>query len=139
MVRNGGTHGDVSVDWLLTRNSTDPSPVTVDISPSSGTLRFAQGQMLAPILLTVVDDGLSEEAEVFLLKILPPTAQGGAEVSEPAQVGPLSCFTPAFLSLVWQTSATAFKLPDAMLALCGRKKAGFTKVAVTFLHHLNFF
>lgn len=88
VVRNGGTHGDVSVDWLLTRNSTDPSPVTADISPSSGTLRFAQGQMLASILLTVVDDDLPEEAEVFLLTILPPTAQGGAEVSEPAQVGP---------------------------------------------------
>ncbi|KAH0505721.1 G-protein coupled receptor 98 [Microtus ochrogaster] len=86
VVRNGGTHGDVSVDWLLTRNSTDPSPVTADISPSSGTLRFAQGQMLASILLTVVDDDLPEEAEVFLLTILPPTAQGGAEVSEPAQL-----------------------------------------------------
>lgn len=110
VVRNGGTHGDVSVGWLLTRNSTDPSPVTADISPSSGTLQFAQGQMLASILLTVVDDDLPEEAEVFLLKILPPTAQGGAEVSEPAQVGPLLGFTPAFLSLR-QTRATAFTHP----------------------------
>ncbi|CAO2593097.1 Adhesion G-protein coupled receptor V1, partial [Lemmus lemmus] len=42
--------------------------------------------MLASILLTAVDDDLPEEAEVYLLKILPHTAQGGAEVSEPAQL-----------------------------------------------------
>ncbi|XP_051028356.1 adhesion G-protein coupled receptor V1 [Acomys russatus] len=86
VVRNGGTHGDVSVDWVLTRNSSDPSPVTADVSPSSGTLQFAQGQMLASIPLTVVDDDLPEEAEVYLLKILPHTIRGGAEVSEPAQL-----------------------------------------------------
>ncbi|CAH6787485.1 Adgrv1 [Phodopus roborovskii] len=86
VVRNGGTHGDVSVNWVLTRNSTDPSPVTADISPSSGTLQFAQGQMLASIPLTVTDDDLPEEAEVYLLKILPHTTQGGAEVSQPAQL-----------------------------------------------------
>ncbi|EGW05954.1 G-protein coupled receptor 98 [Cricetulus griseus] len=86
VVRNGGTHGDVSVNWVLTRNSTDPSPVTADISPSSGTLQFTQGQMLASIPLTVIDDDLPEEAEVYLLKILSHTTQGGAEVSEPAQL-----------------------------------------------------
>ncbi|KAL1783722.1 G-protein coupled receptor 98 [Sigmodon hispidus] len=86
VVRNGGTHGDVSVNWVLTRNSTDPSPVTEDISPSSGMLQFAQGQMLASIPLIVIDDDLPEEAEVYLLKILPHTTQGGAEVSEPAQL-----------------------------------------------------
>lgn len=95
VVRNGGTHGDVSVNWVLTRNSTDPSPVTADISPSSGTLQFTQGQMLASIPLTVIDDDLPEEAEVYLLKILSHTTQGGAEVSEPAQVELLSCITPA--------------------------------------------
>ncbi|XP_036063369.1 adhesion G-protein coupled receptor V1 [Onychomys torridus] len=86
VVRNGGTHGDVSVNWVLTRNSSDPSPVTADISPSSGTLQFVQGQMLASIPLTIIDDDLPEEAEVYLLKILPHTTQGGAEVSEPAQL-----------------------------------------------------
>lgn len=86
VVRNGGTHGNVSVSWVLTRNSSDPSLVLADISPSSGVLHFAQGQLLASIPLTVVDDDLPEEAEAYLLQILPHTIQGGAEVSEPAEV-----------------------------------------------------
>ncbi|KAG8524634.1 Adhesion G-protein coupled receptor V1 [Galemys pyrenaicus] len=86
VVRNGGTHGNVSVTWVLTRNSSDPSPVTDDIRPSSGVLHFAQGQMLASIPLTVVSDDLPEEAEAYLLQILPHTIQGGAEVSEPAEL-----------------------------------------------------
>uniref|UniRef100_A0A2K5BZQ4 Adhesion G-protein coupled receptor V1 n=1 Tax=Aotus nancymaae TaxID=37293 RepID=A0A2K5BZQ4_AOTNA len=86
VVRNGGTHGNVSVNWVLTRNSSDPSPVTADIRPSSGILHFAQGQMLATIPLTVVDDDLPEEAEAYLLQILPHTIQGGAEMSQPAEL-----------------------------------------------------
>jgi G-protein coupled receptor 98 len=42
--------------------------------------------MLTSVPLTIVDDDLPEEAEAFLLKILPHTIQGGAEVSEPAEV-----------------------------------------------------
>ncbi|XP_054434571.1 adhesion G-protein coupled receptor V1 [Pteronotus mesoamericanus] len=86
VVRNGGTHGNISVNWVLTRNSSDPSPVTADISPSSGVLHFAQGQMSASIPLTVVNDDLPEEAEAYLLQILPHTIKGGAEVSEPAEL-----------------------------------------------------
>ncbi|ELW52331.1 G-protein coupled receptor 98 [Tupaia chinensis] len=86
VVRNGGTHGNVSVNWVLTRNSSDPSPVTADIRPSSGVLHFAQGQMLTSIPLTVVNDDLPEEAEAYLLQILPHTIRGGAEVSEPAEL-----------------------------------------------------
>ncbi|KAM6148616.1 adhesion G-protein coupled receptor V1 [Erethizon dorsatum] len=86
VVRNGGTHGNVSVNWMLTRNSSDPSPVTEDIRPSAGVLHFAQGQMLASIPLTVIDDDLPEEAEAYLLRILPHTIRGGAEVSEPAEL-----------------------------------------------------
>ncbi|XP_058132092.1 adhesion G-protein coupled receptor V1 [Dasypus novemcinctus] len=86
VVRNGGTHGNVSVNWVLTRNSSDPSPVTADIGPSSGVLHFAQGQMVALIPLSVVDDDLPEEAEAYLLQMLPYTIHGGAEVSEPAEL-----------------------------------------------------
>ncbi|XP_075398780.1 adhesion G-protein coupled receptor V1 [Tenrec ecaudatus] len=86
VVRNGGTHGNVSVSWLLTRNSSDPSPVTADIRPSFGILHFAQGQMMAAIPLTVVNDDLPEEAEAYLLQIQPHTIRGGAEVSEPAEL-----------------------------------------------------
>nr|XP_021553254.1 G-protein coupled receptor 98 [Neomonachus schauinslandi] len=86
VVRNGGTHGNISVNWELTRNSSDPSPVTADIRPSSGVLHFAQGQMLASVSLTIVNDDLPEEAEAYLLQILPHTVRGGAEVSEPAEL-----------------------------------------------------
>nr|XP_001918372.2 G-protein coupled receptor 98 [Equus caballus] len=86
VVRNGGTHGNISVNWVLTRNNSDPSLVTADIRPSSGVLHFAQGQMLATIPLTVVNDDLPEEAEAYLLQILPHTIRGGAEVSEPAEL-----------------------------------------------------
>uniref|UniRef100_A0A452G4T7 Adhesion G-protein coupled receptor V1 n=1 Tax=Capra hircus TaxID=9925 RepID=A0A452G4T7_CAPHI len=86
VVRNGGTHGNVSVNWVLTRNSSDPSPVTTDIRPRSGVLHFAQGQMLASVPLTVINDDLPEEAEAYLLQILPHTIRGGAEVSEPAEL-----------------------------------------------------
>uniref|UniRef100_A0A2K6F8J3 Adhesion G-protein coupled receptor V1 n=1 Tax=Propithecus coquereli TaxID=379532 RepID=A0A2K6F8J3_PROCO len=86
VVRNGGTHGNVSVNWVLTRNNSDPSPVTADIRPSSGVLHFSQGQMLAPIPLTVINDDIPEEAEAYLLQLLPHTIRGGAEVSEPAEL-----------------------------------------------------
>ncbi|XP_069348971.1 adhesion G-protein coupled receptor V1 [Eulemur rufifrons] len=86
VVRNGGTHGNVSVNWVLTRNSSDPAPVTADIRPSSGVLHFAQGQMLASIPLTVINDDIPEEAEAYLLQLLPHTIRGGAEVSEPAEL-----------------------------------------------------
>lgn len=100
VVRNGGTHGNISVNWILTRNSSDPSPVTADIRPSSGVLHFAQGQMLASVPLTVVNDDLPEEAEAYLLQILPRTVQGGAEVSEPAEVDLLLCFTHVNVSVI---------------------------------------
>lgn len=103
MVRNGGTHGNVSVKWVLTRNSSDPSPVTADLRPSSGVLHFAQGQMLASVPLTVVNDDLPEEAEAYLLQILPRTIRGGAEVSEPAEVDLLLYFTGVTISVQWKS------------------------------------
>ncbi|XP_072270059.1 adhesion G-protein coupled receptor V1 [Pyxicephalus adspersus] len=80
IVRNGGTHGNVSVSWIIKRNSKDPSHVTSDIVPDSGVLRFSQGEMMAAIPLTVVGDDEPEEAEAYLLQILPNTVQGGADV-----------------------------------------------------------
>ncbi|XP_074850311.1 adhesion G-protein coupled receptor V1 [Carettochelys insculpta] len=86
VVRNGGTHGNVSVTWVITRNSSDPSPVTADITPASGVLHFAQGQMLASLPLNIINDDFPEEAEPYLLRLLADTVQGGAEVSEPAEL-----------------------------------------------------
>ncbi|XP_029429217.1 adhesion G-protein coupled receptor V1 [Rhinatrema bivittatum] len=86
VVRNGGTHGNVSVSWVISRNSTDPSPVTADIVPATGVLHFFQGQMLASIPLTIINDNYPEEAEAYLLQILGPTVEGGAEVGKPAEL-----------------------------------------------------
>ncbi|XP_032062639.1 adhesion G-protein coupled receptor V1 [Aythya fuligula] len=86
IVRNGGTHGNVSVTWVITRNSSDPSPVTADLVPERGEIHFDQGQMLVTLSLTVIDDNIPEEAEPYLLKLLAHTIQGGAEVSEPSEL-----------------------------------------------------
>lgn len=86
VVRNGGTHGNVSVNWIIIRNSSDPSPVTADLTPASGELHFAQGQMLATLPLNIINDDIPEEAEAYLLRILAHTIKGGAEVSEPSEV-----------------------------------------------------
>nr|XP_033775700.1 adhesion G-protein coupled receptor V1 [Geotrypetes seraphini] len=86
IVRNGGTHGNVSVSWVISRNSTDSSPVTTDILPASGVLNFFQGQMLALLPLQIIDDNYPEEAEAYLLQILGHTVKGGAEIGEPAEL-----------------------------------------------------
>uniref|UniRef100_A0A8C3RD85 Adhesion G-protein coupled receptor V1 n=1 Tax=Cyanoderma ruficeps TaxID=181631 RepID=A0A8C3RD85_9PASS len=86
IVRNGGTHGNVSVSWVIIRNSSDPSPVTADLLPEAGEISFDQGQMLVTLHLNVIDDDIPEEAEPYLLKLLAHTIQGGAEVSEPSEL-----------------------------------------------------
>uniref|UniRef100_A0AAY4AJN8 Calx-beta domain-containing protein n=1 Tax=Denticeps clupeoides TaxID=299321 RepID=A0AAY4AJN8_9TELE len=86
IVRNGGTHGNVSINWTITRNSSDTSPVTDDLSPARGTLRFAAGQMLAALSLNITQDDFPEESEAFLLRLLPGSVQGGAEMDEPTEM-----------------------------------------------------
>ncbi|PKU33178.1 hypothetical protein llap_16518 [Limosa lapponica baueri] len=86
IVRNGGTHGNISVTWVIIRNSSDPSPVTADLVPETGEICFDQGEMLVTIPLNIIDDDLPEEAEPYILKLLAHTIQGGAEVSEPSEL-----------------------------------------------------
>lgn len=86
IVRNGGNYGDVSVNWTISRNSSDRSPVSDDLSPEAGTLWLTAGQMSAVLPLNITADELPEEAEAFVLRLLPDTVQGGAEVDEPMEV-----------------------------------------------------
>ncbi|XP_058231364.1 adhesion G-protein coupled receptor V1 isoform X3 [Hemibagrus wyckioides] len=86
IVRNGGTHGLVSVNWTIIRNSTDKTPVSSDLSPVSGTLFFAEGQLSAILPLNITQDDLPEEAEAFLLRLIPRSVQGGAEVDQPIEM-----------------------------------------------------
>ncbi|XP_030367415.1 adhesion G-protein coupled receptor V1 [Strigops habroptila] len=86
IIRSGGTHGNVSVTWVVIRNSSDPSPVAADLYPETGEICFHQGQMLVTLPLNIVNDDIPEEAEPYLLKLLAHTVQGGAEVSEPSEL-----------------------------------------------------
>ncbi|XP_067838274.1 adhesion G-protein coupled receptor V1 [Heptranchias perlo] len=86
IVRNGGTHGNVSVKWLISRNSSDSSAVTADLMPASGTLDLVEGQMLATVNLTIINDDSPEEAEAYLFQLLNSTIKGGAELDEPMQI-----------------------------------------------------
>ncbi|OXB60111.1 hypothetical protein ASZ78_001978 [Callipepla squamata] len=86
IVRNGGTHGNISVTWVIIRNSSDSSPVTEDLIPETGEIYFNQGQMLVTLALNIINDDTPEEAEPYLLKLLDHTVQGGAEVSEPSEL-----------------------------------------------------
>ncbi|KAM9251115.1 adhesion G-protein coupled receptor V1 [Cariama cristata] len=86
IVRNGGTHGNVSVTWVIIRNSSDSSPVNADLIPETGEICFDQGQMLVTLALNIINDDIPEEAEPYLLKLLAHTIQGGAEVSEPSEL-----------------------------------------------------
>ncbi|XP_044053980.1 adhesion G-protein coupled receptor V1 isoform X2 [Siniperca chuatsi] len=85
IVRNGGSHGAVSANWSISRNSSDRSPVSDDLWSAAGTVRFAPGQVTAVITINIVADDLPEEAEAFLLKLLPNTVTGNAEVDEPME------------------------------------------------------
>lgn len=86
IVRNGGSYGAVSANWSISRNSSDPTPVSDDLTPTAGTVNFAAGQVTAVIPINIVADDVPEEAEAFILKLLPNTVTGNAEVDEPMEV-----------------------------------------------------
>eukprot|EP00064_Thunnus_orientalis_P005520 superscaffoldBa00000542_g5534 len=86
IVRNGGSYGDVSANWTISRNSSDRSPVSDDLRPAAGTVKFSAGQVTAVIPINIVADELPEEAEAFVLKLLPDTVTGNAEVDEPMEM-----------------------------------------------------
>lgn len=86
IVRNGGSYGAVSANWSIIRNSSDQTPVADDLLPAAGIVNFAAGQVTAVIPINIVADDLPEEAEAFLLKLLPSTVTGNAELDEPTEV-----------------------------------------------------
>lgn len=86
IVRNGGSYGAVSANWSISRNTNNTTPVSDDLLPAEGTVKFAAGQVTAVIPIDIVADDLPEEAEAFLLKLLPDTLTGNAELDEPTEV-----------------------------------------------------
>lgn len=91
-MRNGGSYGAVSANWSISRNSSNGSSVSDDLSPEVGTVKFAAGQVTAVIPLSIVQDDQPEEAEAFVFKLLPKTVTGNAEVDEPMQVSKAEYF-----------------------------------------------
>ncbi|XP_056276017.1 adhesion G-protein coupled receptor V1 [Pseudoliparis swirei] len=86
IVRNGGSYGAVSANWSISRNSSDRSPVSDDLRPAAGTVRFAAGQVTAVIPIDIVADDQPEEAEAFVFKLENNTSPGNAEVDEPMEI-----------------------------------------------------
>ncbi|KAJ0067530.1 hypothetical protein NL108_008007, partial [Boleophthalmus pectinirostris] len=86
IVRNGGSFGNVSVKWIISRNSSSSIPVSEDLGPNLGTVRFAAGQVTTVIPLNIVNDDVPEEAEVFVFQLLPTSVTGNAEVDEPMEM-----------------------------------------------------
>lgn len=86
IVRNGGSYGAVSANWSISRTANGSSPVSDDLLPAEGTVKFAAGQVTAVIPIDIVGDDIPEEAEAFLLKLLPHTVTGNAELDEPVEV-----------------------------------------------------
>ena len=82
----------MSANWSISRNSSDGSPVSDDLSPAAGTVKFAAGQVTAVIPINIVGDDQPEEAEAFLLRLLPNTVTGSAEIDEPMEVSLLEIF-----------------------------------------------
>uniref|UniRef100_A0A669EYL3 Adhesion G-protein coupled receptor V1 n=1 Tax=Oreochromis niloticus TaxID=8128 RepID=A0A669EYL3_ORENI len=86
IVRIGGSYGEVSANWSISRNSSDRSPVSDDLRPEVGQVRFAAGDKTAIIQINIVADDQPEEAEAFIFKLLPSTVTGNAEVDEPIEM-----------------------------------------------------
>ncbi|XP_077417871.1 adhesion G-protein coupled receptor V1 isoform X3 [Vanacampus margaritifer] len=86
IVRNGGSYGEVSANWSISRNASVRSPVSDDLAPEAGVVSFAPGQVTAVIPINIVTDDLPEEAEAFFLRLLPLSVTGGAELDEPMEM-----------------------------------------------------
>ena len=80
IIRNGGTFGDISVDWILVSNNTNIAEADIDIYPTVGKLTFIQGEGQKSLVFNIIQDNIPESAERFIFQFLPWTVTGGARV-----------------------------------------------------------
>ncbi|XP_048257204.1 adhesion G-protein coupled receptor V1-like isoform X2 [Haliotis rufescens] len=73
--RSRGTFGQVSVAWEL------PSSAQADLTPTSGTITFTEGQAQQTIRISSVADDIPESDETYILQLSPPT--GNAQPGVP--------------------------------------------------------
>ena len=74
VARIGGSSGDISVDYAFTDGSADAS----DYTAVNGTLNIAHGDLSGTILVALVDDGILEGDETFVVTL--DNVVGGASL-----------------------------------------------------------
>lgn len=80
VLRNQGTFGEVSIDWVIQRADGRTEPVEQDVGPVSGRLVFASGENEKSIELTIVQEILPEPAEQFNVILQASSVTGEAKV-----------------------------------------------------------
>ena len=84
VMRNGGAFGSVSLRWTVyffSLESGSRSPASIsDLSPITGVLSFAPGEVVSEISLTVHDDSLPELEEAFEVELMLASVDGGSVV-----------------------------------------------------------
>ncbi len=77
--RSGGLFGEITVQWILVRNTTDDMvDDSVDVSPTAGIVTLAPGESEKAIILDLYHDLIPEPVEQFLLRLLTSSVTGGA-------------------------------------------------------------
>ncbi|XP_041464132.1 adhesion G-protein coupled receptor V1-like [Lytechinus variegatus] len=73
VLRTGGAFGEVTVGYRVLLN-------TSQTQESSGIVRFQDGQRSQELTIPIPQDSVPEEAEVYIVQLLPETVTGGARV-----------------------------------------------------------
>ena len=97
LVRDGDLSGAVSVSFVVSRVDNDGAePVSLDVTPTSGTVLFPVLQGRISIDLTILPDDIAESDELYQVTLLQPT--GGASINPQASIATfiirLVCPTP---------------------------------------------
>ncbi|XP_053406314.1 adhesion G-protein coupled receptor V1-like [Mercenaria mercenaria] len=88
--RSVGFFGPITVTW----NAAPWEATSMDYSPLSGTLNFADDQESADILITILDDDLAEELETFYVRLVNVTGGAALGPRQEVRVGILKNDSP---------------------------------------------
>lgn len=79
MTRTGGTFGDIGIQYRITNGSARGNGMDYSILSDVGEIVMIQGQSVASIMITIVDDSLPELQEQFFVELTGAT--GGASLA----------------------------------------------------------
>ena len=74
VARNGGTFGEVTVQWEIVRNDSSSDDVITDVGPQTGTVVFEDGVNRKDIVVTIVQDNNPEISEQFVVRLVSASA-----------------------------------------------------------------